>query len=107
MVYMQASVAKDTVTLWAQLKIGPAANQGSTRVIRAKMMSGNMKAMEAVWELTALDATRTVVAFQLVMDPKLPLPDGFISSENEKASKKTIQALRKVVATHMKAIASK
>jgi ribosome-associated toxin RatA of RatAB toxin-antitoxin module len=107
LVYMQASIAKDTVTLWAQLKVGPSANKGSTRVITAKMMNGNMNAMEAVWELTSVDANRTVVAFQLVMDPKLPLPDSFISSENEKASKKTIQALRKVVATRIKLIASK
>lgn len=107
LVYMQASIAKDTMTLWAQLKVGPAASKGDTRVIRAKMMSGNMNAMEAVWELTPVDATRTMVAFQLVMDPKLPLPDSFVTNENVKAAKKTIKALRSVVAERRKQAASK
>jgi hypothetical protein len=71
------------------------------------MMSGNMDAMEAIWEVTAIDAKRTMVAFQMVMDPKLPLPSSFVSSENEKASRKTIQALRRVVADRLKLVASK
>ncbi len=107
LVYMEASIAKDTMKLWAQLKVGPQANRGETRIIRAKMTSGNMDAMEAIWEVTSVDAHRTLVAFQLVMDPKLPLPGSFVSSENEKASRKTIQALRRVVAEREKLVASK
>jgi ribosome-associated toxin RatA of RatAB toxin-antitoxin module len=107
LVYMQASIAKDTMTLWAQLKIGPAANKGETRVIRAKMISGNMSAMEAVWELTSADATRTLVSFQLVMDPKLPLPDSFVTDQNVRAARKTIKALRGVVAAQAKLVATK
>lgn len=107
LVYMQASIAKDTMTLWAQLKVGPQANKGETRIIRARMMSGNMDAMEAIWELTPQGEGRTVVAFQLVMDPKLPLPASFVSAENEKASKKTIKALRRVLAERTKVYAAK
>lgn len=107
LVYMQASIAKDTMTLWAQLKVGPGANVGTTRVIRAKMLSGNMSAMEAVWEVTPVDGQRTLVAFQLVMDPKLPLPSSFITSQNQNAAKKTIRALREVVAQRAKAVVAK
>lgn len=107
LVYMQVSIAKDTMTLWAQLKVGPAASKGETRVIRARMLSGNMDAMEAIWELTPDGANRTIVAFQVVMDPKLPLPASFVSSENEKASKKTIKALRRVVAERSARYAAK
>jgi ribosome-associated toxin RatA of RatAB toxin-antitoxin module len=107
LVYMQASIAKDTMTLWAQLKVGPGANVGDTRVIRAKMMSGNMNAMEAVWEVTPVDAERTLVSFQLVMDPKLPLPSSFITGQNQKAAAKTIRALRTVVAERAKAARAK
>ena len=53
-----------------------------TRVIEGKMVEGNMDAMLARWEVTSIDAKRTLVAFQLLMDPKLPLPDSFVSSEN-------------------------
>jgi ribosome-associated toxin RatA of RatAB toxin-antitoxin module len=95
---MQASIAKDTMVLWAQLKVAPKANEGKTQVIEAKMVQGNMDAMFARWELTPVDDGRTMVAFQLLMDPKVPLPAGLVQSENEKATQKTIRALRRVVA---------
>jgi ribosome-associated toxin RatA of RatAB toxin-antitoxin module len=67
-------------------------------VIEAKMVQGNMDAMFARWELTPVDSTHTLVAFQLLMDPKVPLPASLVQSENEKATQKTIRALRRVVA---------
>ncbi|HKP57267.1 MAG TPA: SRPBCC family protein [Polyangiales bacterium] len=98
LVYMQASIAANTMNLWAQMKVGPRPNEGDTRVIEGKMVDGNMDAMMARWEVTPIDANRTLVAFQLLMDPKLPLPDSFVSSENEIATRKTIRALRQVLA---------
>jgi len=98
LVYMQASIAADTMTLWAQLKIGPRPNMGNARVIEAKMVQGNMDAMAARWELSSVDPQHTMVAFQLLMDPKVPLPASFVTDENEKAAQKTIRALRRVAA---------
>jgi ribosome-associated toxin RatA of RatAB toxin-antitoxin module len=103
LVYMQASLAKDTVTLWAQLKIGERPSIGKTRILEGKMVQGNMDAMLARWEMTPVDGQHTLVAFQLLMDPKLPLPAGYVSGENVKASQKTIRALRKVVAERIAA----
>jgi ribosome-associated toxin RatA of RatAB toxin-antitoxin module len=98
LVYMQASIARDTMTLWCQLKVGPRPSVGTTRVIEAKMVEGNMDAMHARWEVTPVDAEHTRVAFELLLDPKVPLPASLVSNENEKASQKTIRALRHVVA---------
>jgi ribosome-associated toxin RatA of RatAB toxin-antitoxin module len=102
LVYMQASIAKNTMNLWAQMKIAPKPNEGETRIIEGKMVDGNMDAMLARWEVTPIDANRTLVAFQLLMDPKLPLPDSFVSTENATATKKTIKALRQVLAERLK-----
>ncbi len=107
LVYMQASVAKNTMNLWAQMKVGPKPNEGETRIIEGKMVEGNMDTFMARWEVTAIDANRTLVAFQLVMDPKLPLPDSFVSAENETATKKTIKALRQLLADRLKKTAAK
>ncbi|MDD9941504.1 MAG: SRPBCC family protein [Myxococcales bacterium] len=95
LVYMEAGVARDTLTIWAQLKIAPRQTDGRTRVIEAHMMKGNLDHMEATWEITPIDAHRTRVAFQILVDPKVPLPASLVSRENEKASKQTIGALRK------------
>ena len=105
LVYMQASIANNTMNLWAQMKVGPKPSEGETRVIEGKMVEGNMDAMLARWEITPIDAHRTLVAFQILMDPKLPLPAGFISSENEIASRKTIRALRQIMAERAKKVA--
>jgi ribosome-associated toxin RatA of RatAB toxin-antitoxin module len=107
LVYMQASLARNTMNLWAQMKVGPRPNEGETRVIEGKMVDGNMDAMLARWELTPIDGSRTLVAFQLLMDPKLPLPASFVSSENEIATKKTIKALRQVMADRAKKATAK
>jgi ribosome-associated toxin RatA of RatAB toxin-antitoxin module len=107
LVYMQASLARNTMNLWAQMKVGPRPNEGETRIIEGKMVDGNMDAMLARWEVTSIDANRTLVAFQLLMDPKLPLPDSFVSSENETATKKTIKALRQVMAERLKKTTAK
>jgi len=107
LVYMQASIAANTMNLWAQMKVGPRPNEGDTRIIEGKMVNGNMDAMLARWEVTPIDANRTLVAFQLLMDPKLPLPDSFVSSENEIATRKTIKALRQVLADRKQKTAAK
>jgi len=98
LVYLQASIARNTITLWAQLKISARNSDPKTRVIDAKMLQGNMDAMTARWELTPVDEGHTLVAFQMLMDPKVPVPASLVSDENENASKKTIRALRRVVA---------
>jgi ribosome-associated toxin RatA of RatAB toxin-antitoxin module len=107
LVYMQASVARNTMNLWAQMKVGPKPNEGETRIIEGKMVEGNMDSFMARWEVTPIDANRTLVAFQLLMDPKLPLPDSFVSSENETATKKTIKALRQLLADRLKKTTAK
>jgi ribosome-associated toxin RatA of RatAB toxin-antitoxin module len=107
LVYMQASLARNTMNLWAQMKISPKASEGETRIIEGRMVDGNMDAMIARWEVTPIDANRTLVAFQLLMDPKLPLPDSFVSSENEIATKKTIKALRQVMVERLKKTTAK
>lgn len=97
LVYMEAGIAKNTLTIWAQMKISPMPSVGKTEVIEAHMLKGNLEFMEAQWELTPLDAGRTRVAFQILVDPKVPLPASLVTRENEKASKRTIGALRKRV----------
>jgi ribosome-associated toxin RatA of RatAB toxin-antitoxin module len=54
--------------------------------------------LEARWELTPIDTARTEVAFQLLIEPKVPLPSAVLSYENEKASRKTLKALRRALA---------
>lgn len=96
LVYMEALIAKGTMTVWAQLKIRPSTHDDpNTRVVLASMTKGNLSHMEARWEIRPLDARRTLVTFDMLVDPKIPLPAGLVSTENRKAARRSIKALRK------------
>jgi len=69
--------------------------EGSTRVIEARLLEGNMDAFSASWRLTPVDGgARTEVDFKIYVDPDMPLPSSVFSRENEKAAGKTVRALR-------------
>lgn len=94
LVYMEAGIIKDTVTLWAQLRI-TSRTVGNRRIVEGRMVRGNMDSFRARWELTPVaDNTRTLVRFRLLVDPGLPLPSSVFTHENEKGARKTVKALR-------------
>lgn len=98
LVYMQASVARDTVNLWAQMRIYARRPRGETRIIEGRMTEGNMDTFAARWEVTPLDdGRRSLVSFRIIVDPGLPLPSSLFTSENVKAARRTISALRERV----------
>lgn len=99
LVYMQATIARNTTTLWAQLRIFARRPRGTTRIIEARMIEGNMEQFYARWELTPVDDRRTIVQFDLLVDPDLPLPSSLFTDENVKASRRTLRALRERTAT--------
>jgi ribosome-associated toxin RatA of RatAB toxin-antitoxin module len=93
-VYMEALIIKDTYKIWAQESFRERALQGSTRVVEGKMLKGNVARLDARWEVTPIDGNRSLVAFQMLLDPNLPLPASVISNQNAIAARRTIKALR-------------
>ncbi|MCB9657445.1 MAG: SRPBCC family protein [Polyangiales bacterium] len=99
MVYVEVNVMRNTATLWAQLRIRARPNRGDTRIIEATMTDGNVDMFHALWEVTPIDATHTMVEFRILVDPDLPLPASVFTAENVKAARRTIRALRQRVAS--------
>ncbi len=100
LVYMEVGVARDTVTLWGQMRIMSHVNQDRSRVVDATMMRGNMNQFRARWILTPVgDGQRTRVEFLILVDPDMPLPSSIFTEENVKAARKTVRALRERLAT--------
>jgi len=97
MVYMQASVARDTIQLWAQLRIFERRTQGQTRIIEGRMTDGNMDAFVARWEVTPIDEGRTLVVFRLLVDPSIPVPSSLVTDENVKNARRALRAVRERV----------
>ena len=97
LLYVQVSVMHGASKIWAELKARPEKNTGATRVVNIKMLKGNVKHFGARWEITPVGAKQSVVTFQLIVDPDLPVPSGIVSAENQKSARKTIRALRKLM----------
>lgn len=97
LVYMQATVARDTTTLWAQMRVFQRRSRGATQIIEGRMTDGNMDRFAARWEVTPIDGGSSLVRFRIIVDPGLPLPSSLFTAENIKAARKTLRALRERV----------
>lgn len=100
LVYIQVTALGGFVTLWAEMRMRTLPQVTPTRVILAHMIKGNLDQFEADWQVTPLDATRTLVLFELCADPHFPLPfaSGIVSDQNETEANRTIDALRAYMA---------
>jgi len=96
LVYVEVSALQGLTRLWAEMKMLMVSEQASTRVVRAQMVRGNLKGFEAEWQITSIDSTRTLVAFELCADPDFPLPfaSGLVSDYNEIEARNSVLALR-------------
>jgi ribosome-associated toxin RatA of RatAB toxin-antitoxin module len=97
-VYLEAKVLHGAATLWGQVRMKATPGQNGTEVIDVKMMKGKSNVAEflARWEITPIDGgQRTKVAFQLLVDPDLPVPNSIVSNEMKNSVGKAFRALRK------------
>lgn len=100
-VYLEAKVLHGAATLWSQVRISATSPTPDTRVVEARMMKGkgNIDQLLARWEITPVDGgQRSLVAFQLLVDPDLPMPDSVVSNEMKKGAHRAFRALRDRVA---------
>jgi ribosome-associated toxin RatA of RatAB toxin-antitoxin module len=95
-VYMEVSAAAGALTLWGQLDLRERNEpDAEATVIEAELLEGNIDAFLAEWRLVPSDdGATTHVAFRIFVDPDLPLPSSLISRENERAARRSIEALR-------------
>ncbi len=95
MVYMEVSVAKGMYTLYGQLNLAEQPQDGGSRVVKGKLMDGNINDFDASFTLTPVDGgARTEIDFKIYVDPDIPLPSSVFSRENERAAGRTVRALR-------------
>jgi ribosome-associated toxin RatA of RatAB toxin-antitoxin module len=97
LVYVKVNVMHGAVNFWAEVKLQPKAAQGMTRVVQGKMTKGNVDQFEATWEVTPVEGNKTLVAFQVLLDPSLPLPASLVNGENQKSARKAVRALRELI----------
>ncbi|MDH5490411.1 MAG: SRPBCC family protein [Myxococcales bacterium] len=94
LIYFEVGIMRDAHTLWGQLDVRERTLQDGTLEIEARLMQGNMDHFRARWRVRAVDATRSLVSFRILVDPDLPLPASVFTDENVKAARRSVGALR-------------
>lgn len=80
---------------WAELSVNVDARQDGVHVIEATMRRGNVNALFARWEVApTVGRVRTLVAFELLVDPAIPLPDSMVTAANKDAVRDAINSVR-------------
>jgi len=96
MVYLEALVARGTITLWAQMRLYERRPEGDTRVIEGRLMEGNVSTFLARFRVTPVNGgDKTLVEFNLLIDLDMPIPSSLLTTENVRNSRKALKALRR------------
>lgn len=106
-VYMQVTILGGRAEIWALTRFFQRAPRGETRIIEGQMVEGNVDGLWARWELTPVDSgSRTLVSFEMFVDPSFPAPSSLVTSENERWAARAARALRTRVQRRLTAQAS-
>jgi carbon monoxide dehydrogenase subunit G len=93
-VYLQIPVLKGAAKIWVQYKFAPVKTDGAWTVIDGKFVTGNIDDLRARWRLRPVDATHTIVSFDLWLSPRIFAPNALINSEIADASGIAVRSVR-------------
>ncbi len=93
--YMEAKILNGAHTIWVEVTFRERKSKGSSKVIEGKMNRGNVNLLSLRWEAAAVDGDKTLLSFEFLVDPDLPIPSSVISDQNAVSARRTVRALRK------------
>ena len=94
-VYLQVPVMHGAAKIWAVVKIAAPVKDGDGEKIVARYVKGNVDDFVAVWRLRPTeDGGGTVLKLELLVDPKLPLPNSMVTGELKYAADLAVTAVR-------------
>jgi len=93
-VYMEIPVMHGAATIWMVARFAPSKKAGAEEHIVGRYVKGNIDQFVARWRLRPLDAKRTLVKLELLVDPGLPLPSAYVTKGLAYAADKGVTAVR-------------
>ncbi len=93
-VYLQVPIMKGSVKIWAVVRFDPPKTQAGDEVITGKMVQGNVKRLDATWRIRKVADDRTELRLELLIVPKVPLPDAMVLPELKNAAAKAVDGSR-------------
>ncbi len=94
-VYLQVPILKGAAKIWAVVRFDQPQRQQNTEIVRAKMLKGNVKRLDAVWRIRQVDDKNSELELELLIVPDMPVPKSLVISEARGAAAKAVSDTRK------------
>lgn len=94
-VYLQVPILKGAAKIWAVVRFDQPQRNDKAEVVRAKMVKGNVKRLDAVWRIREVDAQNSELELELLIVPDMPAPRSLVVSEARGAAAKAVTDARR------------
>jgi hypothetical protein len=93
-VYLQVPILHGAMRIWAVAEMPPPAKRGPEEVIAGRMKKGNIADFRPVWRMRAVDAERTVLKLELLLDPNLPFGASLVTKHLVLSAEKGVKGVK-------------
>lgn len=93
-VYLEVPILKGAAKIWAVLRFGPPKKVKGGEVVEASMVRGNVKRLDATWQIRKIDDKHTQLHLELLIVPKLPVPGSMVTGEVAYAADEAVMGSR-------------
>jgi ribosome-associated toxin RatA of RatAB toxin-antitoxin module len=94
-VYLQVPILHGAATLWAVTRFTAPTREGNGERIEGKKNGpANLDDLRATWHFYPIDDDHTILKLELLLVPRLPLPDSLITSQLAESADDAVRACR-------------
>jgi ribosome-associated toxin RatA of RatAB toxin-antitoxin module len=93
-VYLQVPILNGAMHIWTVADMSPPVKDGAGEIITARFKRGNVADFRANWRLRVVDAERTILKLELLVDPKMPFPSSLVTTQLVNSAEKAVTAVR-------------
>jgi hypothetical protein len=106
-VYLRMPILKGAATIWVVERFAPPVAEGKGEKVVGKMVKGNVDDLQAVWHYRPIDGTHTVLTLEILVVPKMAVPDAVMTKQLENAAGEGCLGIRDRAQLSAKAVAKK
>ena len=93
-VYLRMPILKGAATIWVVERFAPPIAEGKGEKVVGTMVKGNVDDLQAVWHYRPIDATHSILSLEILVAPKMAVPDALMIDQLENAGGEGCLGLR-------------
>lgn len=92
--YLEVPILKGAAKIWAVIRLEAPKKVGDSEVITGKMIKGNVSKLTTKWKTRPGADNTTELQLEMLIVPKLPVPDSLLSDEARGAAFKAVTGIK-------------